>query len=263
MAEMNGMFRSLLGLMQAAFRMEGETCLICSAPLAAPDGHAMGRFLCGRCRETIPWIRPGDIRCHVCGRAEDCPDCPRRPDAAFVLNRSAVRYTAAMKEWLTRLKYRGDERLADMFAVMAAGTLERLMEERGLGPRDFACLVCVPLSEDRLAERGFNQTELIARRLADRSRIPYVPLLARTRHTGKMSQKTRAERLRHLEGAFACRDMADRERARIASLADRGRPLRMLLLDDVYTTGTTMQECARAIRATYPGAEVYGLTWAR
>ena len=150
-----------------------------------------------------------------------------------------------------------------MFAVMTAGTLERLMAEQGLGRRDFACLVCVPLSDDRLAERGFNQTELIARRLADRSRIPFVPLLARIRHTGKMSQKTRAERPRQLEGAFACRDISGRESARIASLAGQGRPLRMLLLDDVYTTGTTMQECARAIRQAYPGAEVYGLTWAR
>lgn len=251
----------ILDRARAFFRMEDEACVICAAPLSGPGGPDPGPFLCRRCREDVPWIRPGEIRCAVCGRPEDCPDCPRRNAAAFVCNRSAVRYAGAMKNWLSRLKYRGDERLSALFAWMLAGALERLLEERGLGRRDIACLACVPLSDERLAERGFNQTELIARRLSARARIPFVPLLARTRHTGKMSRKTRAERLRHLEGAFVCPAGPDRlpgfRRLR------PGRPLRIVLLDDVYTTGTTLEECARAIRGRFPEAEVYGLTWAR
>lgn len=264
---MPGMIRSfipLLGRLRDALRAEGDVCLACGALLSGPAGSGsagLDRFLCIRCREDVPWIRPADVRCAVCGRPEECPDCPRRTDADFVLNRSAVRYTAGMKEWLARLKYRGDEKLADLFAFMMAGTLERLMEERGLRRRDFACLTCVPLSEERLKERGFNQTELIARRLAAISRIPFVPLLRRTRHTGKMSQKTRAERLRHLEGAFAVPE--DAGRGRLVPSPRGGRPVRILLADDVYTTGSTMQECARTLRRRFPEAEVYGLTWAR
>jgi predicted amidophosphoribosyltransferase len=296
------------GRLKALFDAEGNACLACGAPLAASaglTGPATARFLCRRCREDVPWIRPGDIRCAVCGRAELCPDCPRRTNPAFVMNRSAVRYTDRMKEWLARLKYRGDEKLAGLFAHMMAGALERMLDERGLRRRDIACLTCVPASEERLRERGFNQTELIARRLAGHARIPFVPLLARTRHTGKMSQKTRAERLRLLEGAFAVPESPALERilrkaavpAAVRFLPASGRtgrrlrdpdpasaspelaapataasalappaarpPLRIVLIDDVYTTGSTMQECARAIRRRFPEAEVYGLTWAR
>lgn len=253
--------RLFRGWFEGALQAGRDVCLACRAPLADAEGPAINRCLCRRCRETVPWIRPGDIRCATCGRPEVCPDCPRRTDTAFVCNRSAVRYTREMKDWLSRLKFRGDERLAAMFAFMMGGALERLMEEQGLHRRAITCLTWVPLSEDRLAERGFNQTELIVRKLASDYRIPALPLLARTRDTGKMSQKSRAERLRHLEGAFICPEGS--APFPTGSRFRSGRPLRIVLVDDVYTTGSTMQECASAIRRSYPEADIYGLTWAR
>lgn len=249
----------------SAFKADGDDCTICRSPLPGGTGDTDHLGLCVRCRSSIPWIRPQDIRCAVCGRPEECPDCPRRTDPAFRCNRSAVRYTGEMKNWLSRLKYRGDERMGALFAAMAGGALERLMAEYGLRQRDIDCLACVPLSGDRLAERGFNQTELIARRLAEHYRIPFVPLLARLRHTGKMSEKSRIERLRNLEGAFVCADLPIPSTGRLnhAKPGQSGRPTRIVLVDDVYTTGSTMQECSKAILQRYPAAEVYGLTWAR
>lgn len=227
----------------------------------AGGGCAGGLPLCSRCFVDVPWIHHAEIRCPVCGRTEACPDCPRRADTAFVCNRSAVKYTSEMKGWLSRLKYRGDERLTDLFAAMLGGALERLMAEYGFRRRDIRCLTCVPLSEVRLAERGFNQTERIARRLATLYRLPYLPLLDRVRHTGKMSQKSRSERLSQLEGAF--RGVNQPERAPRLFAPRRNRSFRIVLIDDVYTTGSTMQACARALRETWSGTEIYGLTWAR
>lgn len=256
---LTGLRRRLFQGMASLFQTGGETCAVCAASLRGSAGSATGSRLCSHCASLVPWIV--HIRCAVCGRASACPDCPRRTDTAFVCNRSAVVYTPEMKRWLSRLKFRGDEGLADLFAFMLEGALERLMAEHGLRRRDVHCLIPVPLSGDRLAERGFNQTELIVRRLAEACRIPSVPLLVRVRHTGKMSQKSRAERLSQLAGAYRLAQESGSLPPSFRSAA--GRPLRMVLVDDVYTTGSTMQACARVLREAAPGAEIYGLTWAR
>lgn len=253
--------RTLRPGMRSMFRTGGETCAVCTAPLRGVAESGVASYLCSPCQSLVPWIDQSAIRCNTCGRAALCPDCPRRTDTAFVCNRSAVTYTPEMKGWLSRLKFRGDERLADLFALMLGSALERWMEEFGLRRKDISCLTSVPLSADRLAERGFNQTALITRCLANAYRLPDVQLLVRTKHTGKMSQKSRAERLLQLEGAYRVADPSDRARPPIR--CREGRHLRIVLVDDVYTTGSTMQACARALGERFPQAEVYGLTWAR
>lgn len=232
---------------------ERRECVICNGTVDGKEAGAARLELCRRCYGHIPWISPEQIRCRQCGRAEPCPDCVRRSDVYFVCNRSAVRYTEEMKEWLGRFKYRGDERLSRLWGEMMAGVLANLLAEYGLRRKHVACLTYVPLSPVRLAERGFNQTELIAQQLGRASGIPVKPLLIRTRHTGKQSYKSRAERLQDLQGAFA----ADPE---AATVTDAAKPV--ILIDDVYTTGSTMNECARAIAQT-ANCSVFGLTWAR
>jgi len=183
-----------------------------------------------------------------------------------------------MKEWLSRLKYRGDERLQVLFAGMMEGVLERLLSEFKLKKKHVAFITYVPLSEERYAERGFNQTELIARRLGAAFGIPVRAILRRTQHTDKQSYKTRAERLRDLSGVFEAEpiELPPIVAARNLALTNveptitnaptfhtpafQATPI--LLLDDVYTTGSTLNECAKAIRQSLD-APVYGLTWAR
>jgi len=102
---------------------------------------------------------------------------------------------------------------------------------------DHDVIIPVPLHVERLRWRGFNQALLLARPLARRYRIPVDPfLLRRVRPTPPQVGLSEAERRRNLVGAFAVRDAA----------ALRGRQI--LLVDDVYTTGATVDACARALR---------------
>lgn len=122
-------------------------------------------------------------------------------------------------------------------------------------------LTFVPLSQERLAERGFNQAEQLARRLGAKIKLPVVDLLVRHRHTDKQSHKTRSARLQDLEHVFALR--TDLSRASFPMLRQGGGPLRIYIVDDVYTTGSTLIQCASAIQRVWPSVEVFGLTWAR
>lgn len=163
-----------------------------------------------------------------------------------------------MKEWLGRFKYRGDERLQLLFSAMFVSLFRQFLPDQGLKSKDVAVLTYVPLSRERLEERGFNQAELFARGLGAAFGLPVLPLLDRTRHTGKQSFKTRSERFNDLRGVFA----ANRARLEQLPVGQRTEPAHIVLIDDVYTTGSTLNECARVITEALP-SRVYGLTWAR
>lgn len=213
-------------------------------------------LLCGACFGQIPWIT--DIHCPICGRGEACPDCVRRANRAFLLSRSAVRYDDTMKAWLGSYKYRGNEALEAVLAGMLQHAFRTLQKDAAdcFGRERETILTFVPVTRTRLEERGFNQAERLAYRLGEACRIPVVPLLERTRHTNKQSFKTRQERLGDLDGAFALSKQA-------AAWTGR-RGVSVVLMDDVYTTGTTMQQCAEVLRSGLgPDCQVLGMTWSR
>lgn len=111
-------------------------------------------------------------------------------------------------------------------------------------------VTCVPLHPKRFKERGFNQAEIIARHLAKIYDLRFTNLLQRTRDTSQQVGKSREERLRNLEGAFSVLE---------ASILNRKS---VLLVDDVWTTGTTLSECAKTLKQS--GARsVWGLVLAR
>jgi predicted amidophosphoribosyltransferase len=109
-----------------------------------------------------------------------------------------------------------------------------------------------------MLDRGFNQAERLARRLAEWYGLGYETLLVRLRHTEKQSLKTRRSRVVDMRGNFA----AESSGLFSARLASAG----ILLIDDIYTTGSTLDECARVLREAFHmerRPEVYGLLWAR
>ena len=119
-----------------------------------------------------------------------------------------------------------------------------------LSGRTFDVIVPVPLHPARERERGFNQSALLAELLSDRIALPSKPALERIRYTTTQTAFDRAERMQNLHGAFRLRKKAD------------VRDLRVLLIDDVLTTGSTLSECARVLRRA--GAScVYAATAAR
>lgn len=247
---MNGFRRCL----QSLFALSAHECAYCRKPVKSVANPLR---LCDACFRTIPWIR--EVLCPVCGRYEACTDCTRRKETYFVMNRSAVRYDEFMKEWLAKFKYRGDERLRQLIGSMLMQGYHHYMKLPDVKARGFDAVTFVPLSESRLEERGFNQAEQLARIIGGRTNLPVVPMLVRIKHTAKQSFKTRSERLSDMSGVFAFDPAAAERLNRIGS---HRRPLHFLIIDDVYTTGSTLNQCAHTITEAMD-AKVFGLTWAR
>ncbi|MBD2868406.1 ComF family protein [Paenibacillus arenilitoris] len=268
-----------------------EACLICGKPQAGPRSAAspndpklpagLRDQACGACLSAIPWI--SRIQCPKCGRAVRCEDCARSPHRAFVCNRSAVRYDPTMRALLAQYKYRGNEQLAPLLGDMLLPPFEALtasLHESAPAARRgkrqklriadrWDAVTYVPVSRERALDRGFNQAEQLAAHLARRYGIPLMHLLVRARHTEKQSFKTRAERIKDTRQLFAV-DRA--EVARLHSLrqdasktSDLSREAcRILLVDDIYTTGSTAEACSLTLgRHIDFSHEIYVLTWAR
>jgi len=153
---------------------------------------------------------------------------------AYDYARSAAVYGGVTREALHRLKFGGRRALARPLADLT-------VEQCGATLRDgIAAVVPVPLARDREWERGFNQAALLAERIARRLEVPVrAAWLARERATKPQSDLHAAERLANVRGAFRA----------APAVADR----HILLVDDVLTTGATLAECARALRAAGAG----------
>ena len=253
------------------------TCILCgrdgaSAARASsvrhPEPAAVLQHLCGVCYSSIPWIvKPA---CMICGRPEACPDCPRRPDRSIIFSRCAVRYDDTMRDLLALYKYRGSEKLEGLMAAMLAYSFEQICTElvsRGSRPH-FHLITSVPLAGERLEERGFNQAERMASALAEWYGLTYQPALQRNRHTAKQSLKNRKNRITDLRGTFS--SILNHKHTQLQSTGS-GDPVRILLTDDIYTTGSTLNECADTLRTAISSdfkipqerVEIYGLIWAR
>jgi competence protein ComFC len=258
-------------------------CLLCNKKNVSRAGSPL-TSLCTECRKAIPWINR--IFCSVCGRPVHCPDCARRLNTSFVCNRSAVRYSPHIRHWLALYKYRGHEALLPLLGEMmvsAFGSMQNELSHRHAG-FEFDALIPVPVSKERQQERGFNQAERFADYLAGRTGVPLFGILQRTRNSDKQSSKTRMARLHDTRELFKADDSA--MSALIADINGR-RPvpidqslpigeakcsqalIRLLLIDDIYTTGSTAEACSRALvkaaadQGRAWGTEVYVLTLAR
>ncbi|GAB4165424.1 MAG: ComF family protein [Terrimicrobiaceae bacterium] len=197
---------------------------------------------CSDCLRALPLIRPPC--CELCsqpfeGSADPsfiCPNCHGKP-FHFSHAIAAVSSRGAIRELVHGLKYRRQAWAARPLAEIAAGALAdpRLRHD---SPE---VLVPVPLHPLRQRERGFNQSELLAREIGRLSGLPVQGLLRRIRATTTQTHFDRRTRMRNLRGAIALRHNA------------AVKPLSILLVDDVLTTGSTLDECARVLlEAGYP-----------
>ncbi len=195
-------------------------CLLCGS--AGEDGLD----LCHECRAALPVQGPA---CTVCAlplpdASALCGRCLKHPpgfDAAW----ASFTYAGAIERLLPRLKFHAD--------LAAGATLASLM---AANPPSVAAdvVVPVPLHRTRLAERGYNQALELARPLARAIGLPINPaLLQRARATTAQTGLSGAERRRNLRDAFVTRGEV---------------PDRVLIVDDVMTTGTTLAACAAALK---------------
>ncbi len=230
-------------------------CLLCDGEIESEFTwrsiftHEQHSRLCQKCYEKFERIS-GET-CNICGRpfalldaeyrsGELCLDCRRWEEDEFWRgsldkNTSLYSYSDFTKEVIAKFKFRGDYVLAKIFTADFLKTLQAFQ---------YDYLVPIPLSEERLYERGFNQSEAIIRVAG----LEPAYLLSRV-HTEKQSKKSRTERI-HLNQVF-----------RVDSVHDlRGK--KILIVDDIYTTGSTLRHASRLLKEN--GADkVYSLTLAR
>lgn len=247
-------------------------CFACPTPMW---GHEPA-WLCEACLEKLTPIDPRPGRtCGFCGASlrespelernggegavghpepanpphpsgpRGCPHCaPARQ--AYTRALGTVRYAPPGRDLVHALKFSGRRRVAAPMAAMMADRLQAWAASTSA--HAFDLIIPVPLHPRRMGERGFNQSDLLARGIARRLDRPLASAgLRRTRYTQPQSSLTGEARKRNLVNAFAP----------VGAM-----PPRVLLVDDVMTTGSTVSECARALRGA--GAErVYVIVFAR
>ena len=197
--------------------------------------------LCRSCFEALPEITPP--LCGRCGlptafEVYGCDGC-RTVELAFDGARAPLRYEGVGEGTVHALKYGGYRTVVErLMAPLMAGCVA--------GER-FDSVVAVPLHRARLAKRGFNQAELIGRAVAGRIGAPFLDTLRAVRRTRDQVELTAPGRRENVAGAFEARGLATG---------------RVLLVDDVMTTGATLNECARVLK-TSGAREVYALTLCR
>ena len=202
-----------------------------------------GEYLCDECEDAIPRLEPP--QCNVCSapsRASVCAWC-RSANQPFNGITAPYRWTGVVQELVYSLKYRNVRASAPRLAeLMSAHLMEKSIDADIIAP--------VPLHPSRERERGYNQSELLARQVSSSTEIPMdAELLARLRNTPpQVTMTSPEERRQNVVGAFEC--VGDAQGKRV------------LLIDDVVTSGATVAECAAQLRKA-GAATIWVLSLAR
>ncbi len=208
-------------------------CIVCGAEI-----HPNRYGLCNKCSLDIN----GNfcVRCgrHKVGMGDYCGECSEM-SLSFDEARSSVVYDGDAKDLIRRLKYGSAKYLVRPIC-------EYLLDTLLAADWDFDCFTYVPMYFKRKKKRGYNQSELLAEELASKTTKPCFGLLEKTVNTPNQARLNRDERIKNLDGSFSPLTQS---------------PKHVVLIDDVMTTGSTLNECAKVLKKA--GADVvYGLTFA-
>ena len=186
--------------------------------------------LCDRCQRELPWTKEGEERENI----EFCDLCL-----------SPLWYRGRAVEGVHRYKFRGGQTHARLFGRLMA----QCLRDRWDGTADL--ITWVPLSKERLRERGYDQARLLAERAAEELGLPVRGTLEKTRNTTEQSSLTEEERRRaNVKGVYRALEGCGVEGKHV------------LLVDDVTTSGATLSECAACL-CLAGAASVTALTLAR
>lgn len=222
-----------------------SVCVVCGSVLPAMRENA---FACCHCRKQTPYVKPPV--CKYCGKhidtGSECADCSLKA-YAFQEGYAVFSYELVQKS-LHHFKYGGCKKDGQgmarfMFSFMEAhypGVL-----------KSYDLLLPVPIHKKRRRTRGFNQSEILSGALSELCGVPSMgQLLVRTRNTTAQAKLQSLEkRKENMKDAFALTDVG----------AVNG--LKILLIDDIFTTGSTLQECAKLL-SLYGAEKVDCLTYA-
>ncbi|NPV91565.1 MAG: ComF family protein [Firmicutes bacterium] len=238
--------QSLLDLVYA----KSGACRLCQRSWVVGEFSSGRGDLCDDCRAALTACPEGLIPCPGCGRfflphdygGDRCAECRSNPlpiSAGVVVGP----YTGMLRQAIHWYKFGRRKELADPLAMLLREQVKPIVEA---GSGEDLLVIPVPLHRDRLKERGFNQSELLARAMikrmesepGDRPRLLLrTDILTRPVETPSQTGLKRSERMVNLVGAFQAEEGRGRE------LSGR----RVLLVDDIITTGSTSGECARVL----------------
>lgn len=219
-------------------------CASCKKPLAALNDSGV----CSLCEASIH-PNPGPY-CIKCGRplpiaGDTCDEC-RKTRFYFSIARSACLYEGTLKELTHLFKYKGKIALSKIFSRRMAGFLRS--DPCMLDGIDL--ITSVPMHRAQALDRDFNHSNVLASNIAKEAGIRFADTLDKYRSTRRQNQLSREERLNNLDNAFRIKRDASVE------------GLKILLIDDIMTTGATCSACAKALLDA-GAAEVRCLTLAR
>lgn len=222
---------------------DGNKCCFCNNFLGLYEN-----VFCSRCLYGISSWNKNYITCKICGKFIKfskgriiCADCSNAKPP-FIMAKAVGPYEGLIREILQKFKYQGMQSLAEPMGRLMA--LEALKHKEYLQSN---IITFVPLSTKRLKERGYNQSQLLASELGKFLQMPVWELLEKVADTEAMAKLTKEQRLKNLAHAFKIKKQVQFQKA--------------ILVDDVYTTGSTVSLCCREL---FKGGikEVYVLTFA-
>jgi len=220
------------GLAELLAIVAPPACVACREPLGRAD-----ELVCGECLRALPWLR--GWRCPRCGlprhRRGGCPAAR----AAFAGSWAPMAYDGPARALVQALKFRAALPAAGIMAAQVAATLPDELRH--------GIVVAVPPQRARRRSRGFDPAGALAAGLAARLQLPLEPALARSDRAGRQARAGRAAR---------------RAEGRIVVAAVRPVAVPVLLVDDVHTTGSTLDACARALVGA-GACSVIAVTYAR
>jgi len=211
-----------------------------------------GNFICENCFKNIQINE--FLNCFICGRRSldnrVCPDCKKKTELTGILI-AGFWEDLLLRQLIYEYKYRFIRDLSKPLSQI----LVNFLKTSGLYyyPVDDLILVPIPLHPKRLTWRGFNQAELLAKEISNYLDMPMMKLLKRKRNTKPQAEiKRQKERKENIKSAFMIsRDSTPLFENKI-----------IILIDDITTTGSTLEECAKVLKPLKP-KEIWGLVLAR
>jgi ComF family protein len=214
-----------------------ENCFICSVPVS----RRLDCGICGNCWSRVIALKIDRPRCPSCGLPLNTPDADSENLCGRCITqlplysgaRSFGHYEAEMRRLIQELKFRGRKKLIGLLSPLMTSVFYECW-----GRESFELIVPIPLHPKRKRERGYNQSELLARAIAAQTAIPVdVHILIRSRSTLPQVGLSDSQRFENVRKAFRC----------INDEKISGK--RILLVDDVMTTGATVSSAAQTLIA--------------
>ncbi len=204
-----------------------DTCIVCGKPVETKD------YACNKCKNKIPLI-DYSFKCKTClsflhsEKDGICGAClSEKPRYSRLI--SCVKYEAEVKKSLQAYKFRNRPDFHTGFSKLACEVLER---DGGY----FDAIVPMPLSKKSLKERGYNQSALIAKKISEYFSVDYFDdVLIKIKETKKQSDLKLSDRKKNVKGVFS------------VCAEDELQGKHILLVDDIFTTGSTMREAAKTL----------------